>query len=56
MTELSYRPFDPSTIADPYPHYAALRGADGIFHDDESDLWVISRHRDVTAVLRDPAT
>lgn len=56
MSQVVYRPFEPSVILDPYPHYAALRAGAPVHHDEETDLWVISRHRDVTAVLRDPAT
>ena len=55
-TATGYRPFDPDTIADPYPQYAWLRDHSPVHHDEESDLWVVSRYDDVVGVLRDPAT
>jgi cytochrome P450 len=39
--------------ADPYPAYARLRMADPI-HRTPHGLWILTRHADVAAVLRDP--
>jgi hypothetical protein len=44
---------DPAVIADPYPYYARLRTEAPVYHSSDPDLWVLSRHEDVTAALRD---
>jgi cytochrome P450 len=44
----------PAFLADPYPHYRALRESDPV-HRDEDGRWIITRHDDVTAILRDDA-
>ncbi len=48
--------FDPSDlafIADPYPTLAALREAAPVHHDEHHDRWLVTRHEDVRASLRD---
>jgi cytochrome P450 len=47
---------DPAVIADPYPVYARLREDAPVHHVADLDVWVLSRHADVLAALRDPAT
>jgi pimeloyl-[acyl-carrier protein] synthase len=47
-----FNPFDPVTHADPYPAYRELRERDPV-HSPFPGVWVLSRHRDVTALLRD---
>lgn len=42
----------PAFLADPYPHYRELRESDPV-HRDEDGRWIITRHADVTAILRD---
>ena len=49
------RLFDPALIADPYPHYARWREEAPIFRDADSGGWVLTRHDDVRAVLKDSA-
>jgi hypothetical protein len=44
----------PAFLADPYPHYRALRESDPVHRDDDG-RWIITRHADITAVLRDDA-
>jgi cytochrome P450 len=44
----------PEFLADPYPHYRALRESDPV-HRDADGRWIITRHADVTAILRDDA-
>lgn len=51
-----YNPFDPATIADPYPAYQWLRNEAPVFHNAEHDIWAISRFADVYAALRDYTT
>ena len=50
----AFDPADPGFIADPYPTYAALRELAPIHHDPRSDRWLVTRHADVRALLRDP--
>ncbi len=45
--------FDPHRVADPYPTYAWLRAARPVWHPTER-VFVLSRHDDCAAVLRDP--
>jgi cytochrome P450 len=51
--ELLFDPRDPGMLADPYPYYHRLRRADPI-HRSPFGYWVLSRHQDVDALLRDP--
>jgi cytochrome P450 len=43
----------PEVLADPYPFYQRLRAADPV-HRDPDHGWVLTRHADVVAALRDP--
>ena len=52
-TTVRFDPFTDATIADPYPHYAALRAADPVHWSEKLRAWVLFRHDDVAAVLRD---
>jgi len=49
----AFTPHDPGFVADPYPAYAELRAAGRIHYDQRSDHWLIPRHADVGALLRD---
>jgi len=42
------------SLADPYPFYARARREAPVFHSPIFNLWIVSRHDDVTAVLKDP--
>ena len=48
-----FDPGDPAIQADPYPTYARLREEAPLHHDANADVWLVSRHADVAAVLRD---
>src|SRR3984893_2642736 len=47
-----FNPWSPDFIADPYPHYRRLREADPM-HLTPLGFHIVSRHADVTAILRD---
>jgi cytochrome P450 len=49
-----FDPFSPSVVADPHPHYAALRAASPVHHAVDHDLWLVTRYDDVVRVIRDP--
>ena len=51
--ELGYDPWDHGFIADPYPALARLRDRAPIAYDERTNQWLISRHADVNALLRD---
>lgn len=51
-----FDPQDPEVLADPYPHYARLRREAPVLWLPDHDIWLVSRHRDVIEVLRDPQT
>ncbi|MFK4222134.1 cytochrome P450 [Streptomyces sp. NPDC019890] len=52
---LTYDPLDPATLADPHPVLAALREATPVFWHEGMRTWVLTRHADCVAVLRDYA-
>lgn len=47
-------PFDAGSRTDPYPHYRALREQNPVHRT--LGMWVLTRHADVTALLRDRTT
>jgi cytochrome P450 len=44
----------PEAVADPYSYYSRLRAEDPIHWNPLWKGWIVTRHRDVTNVLRDP--
>ncbi len=50
---LAFNPFLPEVHEDPYPLYQRLRAEDPV-HRSVLGFWVLTRHADVLAVLRDP--
>ena len=55
--DLVTRVLDEGFLAgDPFPHLARLRAEAPVAHHAPSGAWVLSRHADVTAASRDPAT
>ena len=51
--ELGFDPSEASFIADPYPVYARLREEHPVLWNSETRQWLVSRHADVTRLLRD---
>ncbi|MCP2341060.1 cytochrome P450 [Actinomadura rupiterrae] len=51
--EIDFNPFDPAYRADPYPYYRRLRENAPVFRTPLGH-WLLSRHADCAAVLRDP--
>jgi cytochrome P450 len=51
--DLGYDPWDPAFIADPYPALARLRSEAPVAWDARTNQWLVSRHADVNALLRD---
>jgi cytochrome P450 len=49
----TYSPFDTVVQDDPYPVYARLREEAPVYRNDADDIWVLSRHADIDAALRD---
>ena len=56
MRELSFDPYDPSLVADPYPVYAALRQQAPVYQGVTRNFWALSRFADVKAALGDHET
>ncbi|HEX6472764.1 MAG TPA: cytochrome P450 [Streptosporangiaceae bacterium] len=48
-----YDPWAPEFVADPYPALEVLRRERPVFHHGPTGQWVITRHADVDALLRD---
>jgi len=53
-TGIGFNPLDPQLRSDPYPFYKRLRETDPFHRCRNADGWILSRHADVLAVLRDP--
>src|SRR5947207_13578050 len=53
-TSCPFEPDDPQTVADPYPSYARLRRDAPVHYLPEHDLWAVTQHADMVAVLSDP--
>lgn len=53
MDALSLDPFSPQALADPYPVYRRLRAQSPV-HPVAPGRWIVSRHADALALLRDP--
>jgi cytochrome P450 len=50
---LAFNPFLPEVHEDPYPLYHRLRAEDPV-HRSALGFWVLTRHADVLAIVRDP--
>src|SRR6516165_1482460 len=48
-----YHLYQPQVLANPYPLYDRLRSEDPVHWDRFLHAWVVTRYRDVVAVLRD---
>ncbi len=54
MTDtVEFNPFDPEFRLNPYPFYHRLRATDPVHWSDIAGRWVLTRHADCVAVLRD---
>jgi cytochrome P450 len=51
--DLLFDPYDWDFQDDPYPTYARLRDESPLHYAEADDLWVLSRHEDILAALRD---
>lgn len=49
-----FNPFLPEFRRDPYPAYARLRREAPVYHSRPLGGWILTRHRDIVAVLTDP--
>jgi cytochrome P450 len=52
-TDLSFDPWDPAFVTDPYPAYAELRARGRVIRYEPTDQWLVPHHADVAALLRD---
>ncbi|MCH8310988.1 MAG: hypothetical protein IIB17_10925, partial [Chloroflexi bacterium] len=50
---VAYNPLSPKMYSDPYPIYRKLREKSPVHRSRLVNGWVLTRHRDVDAVLRD---
>ncbi|MFI5799326.1 cytochrome P450 [Streptomyces sp. NPDC051677] len=53
VDDLRFDPWDPAFVADPYPAYAELRERGRVIYYEPTDQWLVSRHADVSALLRE---
>jgi cytochrome P450 len=51
--DLAFDPWDPAFVSDPYPAYAELRKRGRVSYYEPTDQWLVPRHADVSALLRD---
>jgi cytochrome P450 len=52
---VAFDPFEPGFVASPYDQYRRLREADPVHWSGLLEGWVLTRHDDVVALLRDPS-
>ncbi|MEX1255863.1 MAG: cytochrome P450 [Dehalococcoidia bacterium] len=52
-TGATYTPFGPEYWSNPYPMYRSLQDGDRVHRSLLAKAWVLTRHEDVTGVLRD---
>ncbi len=52
-TGTHFNPFDPAVMADPYPYYRLMREQDPVHWSDTVRSWLLTRHADVSELLRD---
>ena len=53
MTQIAFDPLDAAQREDPFPVLELARRERPVFHAPQFDLWVVTRHDDVLAVLKD---
>jgi cytochrome P450 len=51
---VAFDPFEPGFVESPYGQYARLRAQDPVHWSELLQGWVLTRHDDVVALLRDP--
>ncbi len=51
-----FDPLEAAYLDDPYPFLTEARVAAPVFYADSIDHWVVTRHRDIRQIFRDPAT
>ncbi|KUN10558.1 cytochrome [Streptomyces yokosukanensis] len=51
--DVTFDPWDPAFLADPYPAYAELRARGRVIRYEATDQWLVPHHADVSALLRD---
>jgi cytochrome P450 len=50
-----FNPFSPAQREDPYPAYAQARAQAPVFFSPMLDMWVVTSHKDICDIVRDPA-
>ena len=50
---MTFDPYSPEFLDDPYPTYSRLRDQTPVFFDPEWELTFVTRHQDVSAILKD---
>jgi len=53
---MDFDPYDPATVADPYPVHAWLRANDPVHYCEKIGVWFLTRYEEVHAALMDPGT
>ena len=51
-----FDPLDAAYLDDPYPYLTEAREAAPVFYADSIDHWVVTRHREIKQIFRDPPT
>jgi cytochrome P450 len=52
-TQTRFNPFAAEVMADPYPYYRRMREQDPVHWNDQIRAWFLTRHADVSELLRD---
>jgi cytochrome P450 len=54
MSNVTYDPFDPEILADPFSHYEQLRDDAPVHYHDRHDLYTVARYDDATSIIGNP--
>ena len=49
-----FDPLDAAYLDDPYPYLAEAREAAPVFYADSIAHWIVTRHRDIKQIFREP--
>jgi len=54
MADVTYDPFNPEILADPFPHYEQLRDENPVHYFDQYEMYTVARYDDATSIVDNP--
>lgn len=53
MASINYNPFEPKQLENPYKVYKTLREENPVFYHEPTQLWLVTRYKDICTVMKD---